>query len=106
MRILVALVCLGIYAATPLDLHTQLAVAVAKVVLAILFGRGKGELAKLALVGISLAATARYLWWRFSTTIADQWSVDAVLGAVLLAAELYSCAMLVLAYVQSVAPLD
>src|SRR3954462_15809429 len=105
MRILVALVCLGVYAATPLDLRTQLAVAVATFVLATLVGRGKGELSRLALVGISLAATARYLWWRFSTTMGDQWSVDAVLGAVLLAAELYSCAMLVLAYVQSVAPL-
>jgi len=106
MRILVALVCLAIYAATPLDLHTQLAVAVATFVIALVVGRGKGELSKLALVGISLAATARYLWWRFSTTIGDQWSVDAVLGAVLLAAELYSCAMLVLAYLQSIAPLE
>ena len=39
MRILVALVCLGIYAATPLDLHTQLAVAVATFVFAILVDR-------------------------------------------------------------------
>ena len=105
MRIFIALVCLGIYAATPLDLRTQLAVAVATFVLAILVGRGKGELSRLGLVAVSLAATGRYLWWRFSTTVADQWSVDAVLGAVLLAAELYSCAMLVLAYLQSIAPL-
>src|SRR5438105_243904 len=105
MRIFIALVCLGIYAATPLDLRTQLAVAVGTFVLAILVGRGKGELSRLGLVAVSLAATARYLWWRFSTTVADQWSVDAVLGAVLLAAELYSCAMLVLAYLQSIAPL-
>src|SRR3954464_15033352 len=77
MRILVALVCLGIYAATPLDLHTQLAVAVGTFLLAILVGRGKGELSRLALVAISIAATARYLWWRFSTTLADQWPLDA-----------------------------
>src|SRR3954454_6762217 len=68
-------------------------------------GRGKSELSPLGPGALSLAATTRYLWWRFSTTIADQWSTDAVLGAVLLAAELYSCAMLVLAYVQSIAPL-
>ena len=95
MRILVALLCLAIYAATPLDLRTQLALAAATFVIAIIVGRRKGTLARLALVGISLAATTRYLWWRFSTTLADQWSADAVLGGVLLAAELYSCAMLV-----------
>ncbi|MFL5276877.1 MAG: UDP-forming cellulose synthase catalytic subunit [Myxococcales bacterium] len=105
MRVLFALACLLLYAATPLDLRMQFVVAAATFAIALAAGRGKSELSRLGLVALSLAATTRYLWWRFSTTIADQWSTDAVLGAVLLAAELYSCAMLVLAYVQSIAPL-
>jgi len=106
MRVAVALLCLAVYAATPLDLRTQLAVAAATFAIAFLVGRRKTELQRLGLVAFSVAATTRYLWWRFSTTIADQWSVDALLAAILLAAELYSCAMLVLAYVQSIAPLS
>ena len=39
MRILVALLCLAIYAATPLDLRTQLALAAATFVIAIIVGR-------------------------------------------------------------------
>ena len=72
---------------------------------ALLLSRRRKRGATLAMVVLSLAATARYLYWRISTTIGGEWSVDAVLGGILLLAELYACAMLVLAYWQSIAGL-
>ena len=102
---LFAFACLAVFVVTPLDLRTQFALAAGTVTVALLLGRSKSRLATLALVLVSITATGRYLYWRLSTTIGGEWSADAVLGGVLLAAELYSCAMLVLAYAQSVAGL-
>ena len=102
---LFAFACLAVFVVTPLDLRTQVALAAGTVTVALLLGRSKSRLATLSLVVVSITATSRYLYWRLSTTIGGEWSIDAVLGGVLLAAELYSCAMLVLAYAQSVAGL-
>ena len=102
---LFALACLAVFVVTPLGLRTQFALAAGTVAVALLLGRSQGRLATLALVLVSITATSRYLYWRLSTTIGGEWSLDAVLGGVLLAAELYSCAMLLLAYAQSVAGL-
>ena len=90
---------------TPLDLRTQIPLAAGTLLLALLLGRRRGRAATLALVLVSVAVTGRYLYWRISTTLGADWSIDAVLGGVLLAAEIYSCAMLLLAYYQSAAPL-
>lgn len=97
--------CVALFVVTPLDLRTQFALATAMVVAALLVGRSRGRLALLTLVLLSVAATARYLYWRLSTTLSADWSFDAVLGGILLAAELYACAMLLLAYFQSIAGL-
>src|SRR5512133_4237326 len=96
---------LAVVVVTPLDLRSQAALAAAMFVLALVAGRVRGSTARLVLVLLSVAATSRYLWWRFTTTVALEWSADAALGLVLLAAELYSCAMLLLAYGQSIAAL-
>src|SRR5439155_9154509 len=100
-----AIACLGLFVVTPLDLRTQIALAAGTLLLALLLGRRRGRAATLALVLVSVAVTGRYLYWRISTTLAADWSIDAVLGGALLAAEIYSCAMLLLAYYQSAAPL-
>lgn len=97
--------CLGLYAVTPLDLQTQFLLAGGTLAAALLVARHKSRLATLALVVLSLAVTGRYFFWRITTTLSADWSADAVLGGVLLAAELYSGAMLLLAYWQSIAPL-
>ncbi len=96
---------LAVVVVTPLDLRSQAALAAAMFALSLALGRARGPAARLALVLLSVTATARYLWWRITATVFLEWSADAALGFVLLAAELYSCAMLVLAYGQSVAPL-
>lgn len=102
---LFAFAALSVFVVTPLDLRTQFALAGGTVIVALLLGRSRSRLATLALVLVSITATARYLYWRLSTTIGGEWSLDSVLGGILLAAELYSCAMLVLAYAQSIAGL-
>ena len=83
-----ALACLAVFVVTPLDLRTQFALAAGTVTVALLLGRSQSRLATLALVLVSITATGRYLYWRLTTTIGGEWSLDAVLGGVLLAAEL------------------
>jgi cellulose synthase (UDP-forming) len=97
--------CVAVVVVTPVDLRTQWAIAAAMLAVSLAVGRLRGPTARLALVAISVAATARYLYWRMTVTVGAEWSVDAALGAVLLAAELYSCAVLLLAYAQSLGPL-
>src|SRR6266568_2817184 len=101
----VALSCLAIYVVTPLDLRTQAALATATLLTAVVVARMRGRLAALVLVLLSVAATGRYLFWRVTATVGGEWSLDAALGALLLAAELYCCVVLGLAYLQSLAAL-
>lgn len=102
---LVAAGCTALFIVTPVDLRTQFALAGAVLVAALVAGAFRGRTATLLLVVLSVATTGRYLWWRLSTTLASDWSFDAALSGVLLAAELYACAMLLLAYVQSIGAL-
>jgi len=97
--------CVTLFVVTPLDLRTQFALAGALIAAALIVARSQGRLATLVLVLLSVATTSRYLWWRLGTTLASDWSFDAVLSGMLLAAELYACAMLLLAYGQSIAGL-
>ena len=97
---------LAIVVVTPLDLRSQAALACAMFALSLAVGRLRGPAARLMLVLLSVTATSRYVWWRITQTLSLEWSVDAALGFVLFAAELYSCLMLVLAYGQSIATLS
>jgi cellulose synthase (UDP-forming) len=101
----VGAVALGVVIVTPLDLRTQAALAVATFAIALVLGRRRGSLATLGLVLVSVASTARYLFWRVTTTVSAEPTIDSALGMVLFLAELYACAMLVLAYGQSLAAL-
>jgi len=102
---LLALGCMALFVVTPLDLRTQFALAFAMLAAALVAAAFRGRTPTLLVVLLSVATTGRYLWWRLSTTLSADWSFDAVLGGILLAAELYACAMLLLAYGQSVAGL-
>src|SRR5205823_11706346 len=85
--------------------RTSSALAGGLMAAALIVARSQGRLAALVLVVLSVAPTCRYLWWRLGTTLASDWSFDAVLSGILLASELYACAMLLLAYAQSIAGL-
>ncbi|MFL5299257.1 MAG: hypothetical protein ACJ79R_02805, partial [Anaeromyxobacteraceae bacterium] len=67
---LVALACLAVVVVTPLDLRTQAALAVGMLLVSFALGRVRGKAARLALVLVSVTATARYLYWRVTATIA------------------------------------
>ncbi|BDG08354.1 UDP-forming cellulose synthase catalytic subunit [Anaeromyxobacter paludicola] len=93
---------LALVVVTPLDLRSQASLALATFALGLAAARSASPA---FLVVLSTAATARYFWWRVTSTVALEPSLDGVLGLVLLAAELYAGAMLLLAYGQSIAPL-
>jgi cellulose synthase (UDP-forming) len=86
---------------TPLDLRNQLLLGGGALLLALVLDRvSKAHLVTLALVLISITVSTRYLFWRVSVTLASDLSLEAVLSGILLAAELYAFAMLLLGYLQ------
>ena len=102
---LIGAASVALFVVTPVDLHTQFALAGAMILASLAVARWKSGPALVTLVLLSVATTARYLWWRLGTTLSSDWSFDAVLSGILLAAELYACAMLLLAYFQSISAL-
>ena len=65
-----------------------------------------GTLVTLVLISLSTIVSARYLYWRFSSTLGqDLTTMDAVFGVGLLAAELYAWLVLVLGFFQTIWPL-
>ncbi len=100
------LALLALAVTTPLDLSTQVAFSAAAFAVALAAGRWKGPRATLALVMLSLASSGRYLHWRLTSTLPAELSLDAALGALLLFAELFAFAALVLGYLQAAVPLQ
>ncbi|MFC5076575.1 Cellulose synthase catalytic subunit [UDP-forming] [Vibrio thalassae] len=66
----------------------------------------KGRLPNMLLIILSLIASCRYLWWRYSSTINWDKDLDMILGLVLLMAETYSWMVLLLSYFQTIWPLN
>jgi cellulose synthase (UDP-forming) len=99
------LVVLALVVMTPLGLRTQALLGAALFGVALVLARLRQRTATLALVLVSLTVSARYLFWRLTTTVDARFTLDTALGALLLAAELHSFTMLVLGYLQSMATL-
>ena len=99
-------IALGLAIVTPLELRHQALVGAATFAAALVLSRIAGRAAVLAMIALSAAVSTRYLWWRISMTLPTGWSADAICGALLLLAELYAWAMLLLGYFQSLHPLD
>jgi len=91
---------------TPLEASRQLLLGAAFFVLALALNRLRGPVASLGLVVLSVTVSSRYLFWRLSRTIGGEWSVDLLVGAVLLGAELYAFVMLLMGYLQSLGMLE
>lgn len=105
--LLVALgVCLFVAATiTPLDLTEQLIFSGMSFGLALVMRRVAGRLATLVMIGLSITATSRYLYWRLTSTLGFENTLDMVMGYGLLMAEFYAISVLLLGYLQTAWPL-
>jgi cellulose synthase (UDP-forming) len=94
-----------IAATTPLSLGQQVVVLTAMWVLTMLTRQLTGYGPAIILIGVSVLASARYIWWRLTQTTDMDSAVEAFLGFGLLAAECYTWIVMVLGYIQNARPL-
>lgn len=100
------LALLAFVASVPLDVKHQFLLSGAVFVAALLLRRSSSRLVVLALMGLSLAMSTRYIWWRLTETMGVSSIVDLTLGLGLVVAELYAFVVLVLGYFQVAWPLN
>ena len=109
MRAALLLLALGgvaLVIATPLDLGPQIAVGAVLVGAALLVRRSEHPAATQVLTMLSIGASSRYIWWRLTATTDFDSASDRVLGCLLIGAELYAFAILLLGAFQTVRTLD
>ncbi|MCJ2376523.1 UDP-forming cellulose synthase catalytic subunit [Vibrio sp. ZSDZ34] len=90
----------------PFSIAAQLVFVSVLALTATLLHGVKGRLPNLLLIVLSLIASCRYIWWRYSSTINWDKDLDLVLGLILLTAETYSWIVLLLSYFQTIWPLN
>ena len=91
---------------TPLELVEQFWFSAICFGLALIVRRYRGRLITLVMMGLSVTATSRYLYWRLTSTLGFENTLDFVFGYGLLAAELYAIMVLFLGYIQTAWPLE
>lgn len=67
--------------------------------------RVPGRFSTLMLIVLSLTVSCRYIWWRYTATLNLSSPLDMLFGSLLLLAETYSWAVLVMGYIQTAMPL-
>ncbi|RMG34783.1 MAG: UDP-forming cellulose synthase catalytic subunit [Gammaproteobacteria bacterium] len=96
---------LAVIVTTPLDTVTQALFMCVLWGAALLLRRLPGRPITLVLALLSVIASTRYLWWRFTVTLNWDDLIDLVLGLGLLAAETYAWLILILGFIQNLWPL-
>lgn len=102
VTIALALVCIT----QPFSYGAQAVFVVVLWIIAMLVRRMPGHYATLVLIGLSVAVSCRYLWWRYTATLNWNSKFDLACGIILLVAETYSWLVLMLGYVQVAWPLN
>jgi cellulose synthase (UDP-forming) len=97
---------LAAIATVPLSVQQQVWVGCSTAVLFLLANRFRDRRVTIFLAILSLAMSARYIYWRATETLTFQTTPTLLLGSLLVIAELYAVVVLVLGYVQTVWPLD
>ncbi len=92
--------------AVPMDVAQQMIFSAVLFVVALSLRRRGGRVVVLTMMGLSLAVSSRYIWWRVTQTMGVGSPVDFVLGTGLLLAELYAFVILALGYFQVLWPLN
>lgn len=90
---------------TPMTSDKQYIFGITIIVAAFILGRFKNKKAVLAMTVFSLIMSTRYIWWRATTTLHFDSTLEMALGSLLFGAEIYSWVILLLGYVQMVWPL-
>ncbi len=90
---------------TPFSLEAQVIFVVMLCLVAMLVRTYEGRLSGLMLIMLSAIATSRYLWWRYSSTLNWDNTLDWTFGLGLLFAESYACIIMFLGYFQTIWPL-
>ena len=104
--IVVGVLMLASIATVPLTVGQQAAVGIATAVIFLVANRFGDRRVTLFLSILSLAMSARYIYWRATETLTFQTPVQLLLGSLLVMAELYAVVVLVLGYVQTAWPLS
>ena len=97
---------MGLVISVPLDLQGQLLFSLGSFGAALLLSKTPGRLSTLAMIVLSISASSRYIYWRFTDTIGFTHWMDAALGYGLVLAELYAFAVLLIGYFQTAWPLQ
>ena len=97
---------MGLVISVPLDLQGQILFSLGSFVAALLLSKTPGRLSTLAMIVLSISASSRYIYWRFTDTIGFTHWMDAALGYGLVLAELYAFAVLLIGYFQTAWPLQ
>lgn len=100
-----ALALLGLAATARADAEAQFWCLAATLAALLLLNRLKSRYVSVVLVVLSVAVSARYLFWRLTETMGFDSAIEAVLGTGLFLAELFAFVVLILGYLQSVWPL-
>ncbi len=90
---------------TPFDTLSQLIFVMVLLLIALLIRPIPGAPVTLLLTVLSAVASTRYMWWRISSTLNWDESVDLIWGMILMGAELYTYIFLILSYLQTSWPL-
>jgi cellulose synthase (UDP-forming) len=97
---------LAAIATVPLSVGQQVAVGVSTAALFFVANRFRDRRVTIFLAILSLAMSARYIYWRATETLTFQTTPQLLLGSLLVIAEFYAVVVLVLGYVQTIWPLD
>ncbi|WP_120512539.1 UDP-forming cellulose synthase catalytic subunit [Photobacterium salinisoli] len=100
--VLLALICFTV----PFGLEAQMVFVLLLWALAMMCRRMPGHFPTLLLIILSVTASCRYLWWRYSSTLNWDDPLALMLGVLLLLAETYSWIVLILGYFQNIWPLN
>jgi cellulose synthase (UDP-forming) len=89
----------------PFELYSQCIFALCCFIAALVLRKIPGRLTVIILIGLSLTASLRYLYWRLTSTLGFEGWVDMLFGYGLVMAELYAMIVLVFGYLQTAWPL-
>lgn len=89
----------------PFDVGAQCLFAGGCFIVALILRKQTGRFPVVLMIGLSLTASFRYMYWRLTSTLGFETWLDAFFGYGLLVAELYALVVLVLGYLQTAWPL-